>query len=294
MFKMVQMLRDFILLGIGALFGLGAALMSTAAPLYFPNAPSWVWHSLFWRGITLIALMVADSVILLLLGGRFINLGPAILANISIFALASAIIWQSSSRMPSAELKQTSHIAVECRSEMLPKTFAPTETVRALQLFPMRPENGGGFLPTFFSFSGKEWQWPAPVTAIGPLLEGYRCEITNYDAVPIFDFLMLLDLTFFEAVDVPDQSNSKRQGSVKLRRDWRIDVPKIDVGTANAFVFYIFNNQADQFVNVLIPKTATMRRLGETEPRVIDLTVPSTGGKVPLMFYPHFDASSQK
>jgi hypothetical protein len=190
--------------------------------------------------------------------------------------------------------KPASNIAVECRSEMLPITVAPTGVVRALQLFPTPLENGGADLPTFFNFSGKEWQWPGSATATPPLLEGYRCEITNYDAVPIFDFLMQLDLTFFEAVDVPDQPNTKRQGPVKLRRDWQIDVPKIDVGSTNAFVFYIFNFQPDQFVNVLMPKTAIMRRLGETELRVIDLTVPSAGGRVPLMFGPRFDASNQK
>jgi hypothetical protein len=146
----------------------------------------------------------------------------------------------------------------------------------------------------FLIFQVKNGNGLGPFTGTTAPMEGYRCEITNYDAVPIFDFLMLLDLTFFETVDVPNQPNSKNQGSVKLRRGWQIDVPKIDVGPANSFVFYIFNYQADQFVNVLMPKTAIMRRLGETETRVINLTVPTAGGQVPLMLWPHFNANSQK
>lgn len=55
------MLKDLIIPGIGTFFGLGATLMALAAPLYFANAPTWVWHWLFWIGIIIMALMVIDA-----------------------------------------------------------------------------------------------------------------------------------------------------------------------------------------------------------------------------------------
>jgi hypothetical protein len=56
------MAREFFWFGIGAVFGLGAALMALAAPLYFPNAPNATWHYLFWGGIALMILMIIDGV----------------------------------------------------------------------------------------------------------------------------------------------------------------------------------------------------------------------------------------
>jgi len=88
------MLRDLILLGLGAIFGLGSALAAMAAPLYFPNAPPWVWHWMFWVGIAPMALMIADCAILLFFG-RSVQLGPAALANVCLFGLVIAVIWQA-------------------------------------------------------------------------------------------------------------------------------------------------------------------------------------------------------
>ena len=59
------MFREIILLGVGAIFGLGTAMTSMAAPSYFPNMPSWVWYWLFWGGIALMALMVSDAICVL-------------------------------------------------------------------------------------------------------------------------------------------------------------------------------------------------------------------------------------
>jgi hypothetical protein len=52
------MLKDVVILAIGALFGLGAAMAALAAPSHFPNKPAWVWYWTFWGGVTLMVLMV--------------------------------------------------------------------------------------------------------------------------------------------------------------------------------------------------------------------------------------------
>ncbi len=92
------MLKELIPLGVGAIFGLGTALMATAAPLYYPNAPSWVWHWLFWGGLALMALMVLDVALLFLwradVGAP--KLWPALILNLSLAVAAGATIWHYS------------------------------------------------------------------------------------------------------------------------------------------------------------------------------------------------------
>jgi hypothetical protein len=83
------MVREIVLLGIGALFGLGATMSALAAPAYFPNAPPWVWHWLFWGGIALMALMICDAACLAVWRLRVLTV---ILANAGILMLASAAI----------------------------------------------------------------------------------------------------------------------------------------------------------------------------------------------------------
>lgn len=108
---------------------------------------------------------------------------------------------------------------------------------------------------------------------------------------------MSLDLTFYEAVPTPNQPNSTSMGSVRLRRPWSITAPKIDVGPGNSFVFYIYNSTVDVVAEVVLPKTAELRWLGEAKARQVKLDVPNFGGKIPLDFWPlqrHANAAPQK
>jgi hypothetical protein len=95
------MLRDIILLSIGALFGLGATMAGVAAPGYFPNTPQWVWHWSFWGGIALMALMVVDAACAVIWQPRLLT---GVCINIGLVFVACAIIAEYS---PSyLELKQ--------------------------------------------------------------------------------------------------------------------------------------------------------------------------------------------
>ena len=265
--------------------GIGLAVFFGILPFAVKDMPHWVT----WPGLTIGALFV--------LWGVTPEHDKSPHAPIFLFiacaaGIAGSIAWFLDARETEGDMLREVNVSVECISEILPKTFAPNETVRALQLFPLPVQNGGGGLPILFNRSGKDWQWPAIDSTIP--IEGYRCEVTNYGTAPLFDFVMLLDLTFFEAVDVPNQPNAKAHGAIKLKRDWRIDVPKIDIGATNAFVFYIFNNETDQFVHVLMPKTATARKLGNKEMVTIDLTVPNVGSVVPLPFGPRFTVNKKQ
>ena len=80
--------------------------------------------------------------------------------------------------------------------------------------------------------------------------------------------MMLLDLSFYELTPTPNQNNSISIGGLRLRRPWIVSAQKIDVGPANSFEFYIYNSTTDYVVHVLMPKTALLRRLGESEAQV--------------------------
>jgi hypothetical protein len=83
------MLKDIILLAIGAVFGLGATMTGVAAPSYFPNAPVWIWHWLFWGGIALMGIMVADGLWLIV---QRPPLKSAILINIGLLFISAGLI----------------------------------------------------------------------------------------------------------------------------------------------------------------------------------------------------------
>ena len=89
------MLREIVLLALGAIFGLGATMTAAVAPAYLPNMPPWAVHWLFWGGIALMAIMTVDAGCLILWRPRsmtalFLDLGlflPCRSGNFTIFSL---------------------------------------------------------------------------------------------------------------------------------------------------------------------------------------------------------------
>jgi hypothetical protein len=85
------MFREIVLLGLGAIFGLGATMAALAAPAHYTNIPPWVWHWLFWSGIALMVLMVVDAACLV---SWRPHLSTGILLNIGLAFVAAAVISQ--------------------------------------------------------------------------------------------------------------------------------------------------------------------------------------------------------
>lgn len=283
-------MREAIIIGvaIGAFFFAGGGILTALAIKYATS--SVLWDFVLWTGTSLMIASVATLALYVssqLTGRAFLI--PALLIDLGICSIAGGLVWHFSEthEASTGETTGENSIAVECHLEILPKAFGSNDSIRGLQLFPLRPVNGGGGLPIFYNRSGKEWTWPGIASSFP--IEGYRCQITNYGKVPVFDFSAFLQLIFIKADEVPNQPTARKEGAITLAREWRIDAPKIDVGVTNAFVFYIFNGEADLFVHVLMPKTATMRLLGETKTQIVSLTVPQIGGAIPLQFGPRFD-----
>jgi hypothetical protein len=148
-------------------------------------------------------------------------------------------------------------VLLNCERDTFPKIFKPSEVVHFLGLYPVSTDivpavdQVGGMvvdhsLPWAFSHSEKEWQW-GPVGATA-----YKCEIGNYGDAPILEVELDLDLTFYDAVPVQNQSNAITTGSQILKRPWRIEVDKIDIGPLNSFSFYIYNSTEDKIVRLIV------------------------------------------
>jgi hypothetical protein len=88
-------MRDFIVLAIGALFGLGATVTAAVAPSYV-NLPAWAVHWLFWSGIALMALTAVDAPLVLLWRPQ---LTAALCFNGGLLLVAAAAISQTSPRV---------------------------------------------------------------------------------------------------------------------------------------------------------------------------------------------------
>ena len=87
------MLREIVLLALGAIFGLGATMTAAVAPTYLPNMPPWAVHWLFWGGIALMAIMTVDAGCLILWRPRSMT---ALFLDLGLFFLAAAAISQFS------------------------------------------------------------------------------------------------------------------------------------------------------------------------------------------------------
>jgi hypothetical protein len=86
--------KDIALLAIGATFGLGVALMTLAVPDYLANFQPWVTYSLFWGGLAIMVIMIADAVLLYAWWDREeANLGPALLINLGLCLVAVGFMW---------------------------------------------------------------------------------------------------------------------------------------------------------------------------------------------------------
>ena len=100
------MVRELILLVLGAAFGLGTTLVSQSAPIYIPNAPAWVWHWAFWVGIVIISLMILDLILLLTWSEKSPRVAPALLMNMGVFLFAAGLIWHHQPGAPEKTSQQ--------------------------------------------------------------------------------------------------------------------------------------------------------------------------------------------
>lgn len=165
---------------------------------------------------------------------------------------------------------------VECHFVRLPIKLPPDGRIHALNLQPLPLEAGGGGLAEYSGEAGGEFK-------LGPeFMTAYRCQITNYGAKPLIGMTVGLYVVFRENVKDKDNPNTSHSGDIIAQRPWRIDIQKIDPGTANPFVFYIWNMTHD-FGTVSFFTTATAEYIGDPERFEFRIT---SAHSMPLMVNP--------
>ena len=153
----------------------------------------------------------------------------------------------------------------------MPKQVPPDGRLYAWNVFPTPIANGGGGLAEYFGQPGSEMGWPAAKGGIP--LTAYRCVLTNYGTVPLFNVRFDPIMTFRPLIPRKDNPNVGDSGPVSLSRAWPLFIGKIDAGSANAFVFYIFNTTVN-FVDAVVPDAGTAEVFGETGTKPLKIISP--------------------
>src|SRR5262249_31723145 len=137
-----------------------------------------------------------------------------------------------------------------------PTTMPPEGRIYLLSLWPVPQENGGGGLAEYWGTGDMKW----PMSINGAPLNAYRCQLTNYGSVPVFNVELNLHMLFREALRDADQPNVTRSGQVTLSRDWPVLIRKIDTGAEKPFIFYLYNVSNNFFVQISLPQSATLEQ----------------------------------
>jgi hypothetical protein len=101
-----------------------------------------------------------------------------------------------------------------------------------------------------------------------------KCSLYNYGGKPIINVKMSFFMIYKEAVR--NNSGGFTSGKTIVEGDWQIIIPKIDPGSGNQFVFYLFHIGA-QFIEVIMPKVATCTILGDDHELNARIDQPSPG-----------------
>jgi hypothetical protein len=232
-------------------FAAGAVL--TALAVNYSQA-TLLWDLIFWAGIAVMAASAVDFVARKFSGFKGYRMHPlvgSVIFGVLSLGCLSWYFWPTK-LLPSDSVAATpvapaskDKTFVECTLKT-PLLFGESP-LWMLQTFPLPIENGGGGL---VQMSG-----PVGARVLPPNMPFvFQCDLTNYTSEPLFAVTLPLHLLFETAID--QGSGTKRNEGVFLERDWSITVPKIDIGPAGRFSFYVTNG-SDKIVTVMFPKSAT-------------------------------------
>jgi len=148
---------------------------------------------------------------------------------------------------------------VECQFVRLPLKIGSDGRLYALNLFPTPLANRGGGIAEYSGRPGEDFK-----ISNAPSFQVQKCTVTNYNKKPMLSTAIGLYLVFQEAVRDKDNPNSIRSGAITAQRPWLISIPKIDPGTSDPFVLYIWN-MTDTWASVSFPDSAESEYIGDPE-----------------------------
>lgn len=238
--------------------GLGVAVVFGLLPYAVKDLPPWV----SWPGVGIGALFIVWG---LLPGHSSYPVLPTIAVIVCLGLFSGSAAWFASEWQ---RQNGSTPFFAECHFGLMP-TQSPENRLYVLNVFPTPIANGGGGFGEITKSSDQPFTWPTPG---GVPMQAYQCKITNYGLKTIFNIGISFAWVFRKAVPDKDHPSTLRSGEVTLERDWPCQIPKIDPGTANSFIFYI-SNMSDQFVDVSLPHTILGTTVGENAPTIFKLTV---------------------
>jgi hypothetical protein len=269
------MLKDIILLAIGAIFGLGATMAGAAAPSHFPSTPSWVWYWLFWGGIALMGLMLIDGLWLLV---QRPSLKSAGLINIGLLFLAAGIIsvfdekdkhQEQAAKISSDLLRPLDRkVIVNCESYVQrplklreDKKLYTTQIINPGSQRPVPSATNTYFMP---GFGDIKWDESAPSMFA-------RCDIVNYSRENLFRVSFDMRIHWQKVIKTENQMKNGETIALEVVRSAEFDLSA--QGTSSDF-FYIHNN-SEYHVFIEKPSVATVFTGDSDEPKTVTL-IPSS------------------
>jgi hypothetical protein len=272
-------LFDFVLLAGAAIVGVLATAVYGMLALpqgYFRAARACAWGAaLIFATLGILWAIETDSVFWI----RALTVG--VLGAVAAIGLTEALrqiahLEDHGSKIAQQPTAPGATLFVECRPASPPVTVPPNGLIYWIPMWPVLSEKtSGGMIELSMLKPGEPYHF----TQHEGLASLYECRITNYAQAPVFAVELTLDLRYREPVKSP---NEIRPGKTTLERSWPFQIPKIDAGASNPFVFYLVN-QFPLFIDVTMPKEATLRPLGATEAQRSTLTFNSV---VPIILFP--------
>jgi len=238
--------------------GIGMDLMANMLSPYWPDAPHWMFGVLFWTGVVLTVLPFPMWVIWKCLHYGQYLLG-CLIAAISSIIFIMLIFFLG---LPH-ESKGNPIIFAECNYGLWPSAYPPNGRIYFTNIQSSSAPSSLGY---FFGDPGSQ------SSRIGPFKFDHECKLTNYSILPVFDVKISLYAIFKEAI--VETATARKSGNVKVTREWPLEIPKIDPGKENPFVFYIVNFSKD-FVDISLPRTITLRREADQVEQTFPLNQPT-------------------
>jgi hypothetical protein len=283
--------------------GVGLGFIAIVAPDFWPKMPRALSYTL--AGIGLSWLTYSGILGIEALSHTKLQYGPLAAIIAGAILVACGLFWHIHRITNAVEQKPDAHtvtdvenqkaapqlpaVLVECHIGEMP---LPPKRFYALSLFPIPKESGGGGLVEYFTppsqnRPGTVWN---PFSSDRPS-SAYRCQLTNYDAAPLFNIQIDMRIDFLKAVK---RENGAQSGEAFLSRDWPIFITKIDAKTADGFVFYVFNT-TEHFVRVSFPEFGTAQQLDDASKRIRLIRPPAGFEMLFVPFdHPQPESSSDK
>jgi len=178
--------------------------------------------------------------------------------------------WQSAKTPTKLPPRIEAKLLIQCFEGPPPAVVPPNGRYPVIQLISINFRHTFGLIPYGEVFSedppGTPWK-----AAGDSVLFADRCEVTNYDTAALFRVQVAIQLEFQKAVAQPLSANVLTSGPTIFAGTFLYTIPRVDPGSSNPFVFYMWNVTNDEFVRIHLPTEVAGTRLGGEKPIQIKL-----------------------